>query len=77
MLFTAFGVAGVIGPILGGKIRDSFGAYTHSYTISAIMLLLGAVLAFMVKAPEAEPTPPSSSPPGGQKSVGQAEAIRK
>ena len=77
LVFTAFGVAGVIGPILGGRIRDSFGAYTHSYTISAIMLLLGAILAFIVKAPKAEPIPVPAGPGDGQKSVGQTEVIRK
>lgn len=54
LLFTAFGVAGVFGPVLGGRIRDHFGSYTHSYTISAILLLVGAGLAFLVKPPKAQ-----------------------
>lgn len=61
LVFTAFGVAGVFGPILGGKIRDQFGSYTHSYTISAILLLVGAALAFMVRSPKPS-NPPSPSP---------------
>jgi OFA family oxalate/formate antiporter-like MFS transporter len=51
ILFTGFGVAGVLGPILGGRIRDGLGSYTYSYTISAILLLIGAAIAFGVKSP--------------------------
>jgi OFA family oxalate/formate antiporter-like MFS transporter len=51
LLFTGFGVAGVVGPILGGRIRDLSGSYTTSYTISAIMLLVGAALAATTRPP--------------------------
>jgi OFA family oxalate/formate antiporter-like MFS transporter len=51
LIFTAFGVAGVLGPLLGGRIRDVAGSYTMSYTISACMLLLAAVLAFVIRPP--------------------------
>jgi len=77
LVFTGFGVAGVIGPMLGGKIRDAFGSYHHAFTISAIMLLVGAVLALILKSPKTESAPLSASPLGGQRSVGKAEAIRK
>jgi 4-amino-4-deoxy-L-arabinose transferase-like glycosyltransferase len=50
-VFTGFGVAGVFGPLLGGKIRDVTGTYSTSYTISAVMLLVGAALAFTTRAP--------------------------
>ncbi len=51
LLFTAFGVAGVTGPYLGGRLRDAVGSYTLSYTISALMLLVGAVLALWLREP--------------------------
>ncbi|HEX7551017.1 MAG TPA: OFA family MFS transporter, partial [Candidatus Methylomirabilis sp.] len=54
LVFTAFGVAGVLGPLLGGRIRDVAGSYSISYTISACMLLLAAVLAFATSAPKDE-----------------------
>jgi OFA family oxalate/formate antiporter-like MFS transporter len=77
LVFTGFGVAGVIGPMLGGKIRDAFGNYHNAFTISAIMLLAGAVLAFLLKAPKLEAAPLPAGPGGSQKGMGQAEAIRK
>ncbi len=67
LVFTGFGVAGTIGPMLGGKIRDAFGNYHNAFTISAIMLLAGAVLAFALKSPKTEPAPLPAGPVGGQK----------
>ena len=54
-LFTGLGVAGVFGPLLGGKIRDLTGSYATSYSISAIMLLVGAALAFTTRSPSLAP----------------------
>ena len=44
-MFTAFGVGGVTGPYVAGRIRDHCGAYNNAYTLSAIMLAAGLVLA--------------------------------
>ena len=55
LIFTAFGVAGVTGSILGGRVSDIFGSYNYAFVASAIMLLLGAVLAFTLRAPAAAP----------------------
>ncbi len=52
ILFTAFGFAGVVGPIIGGIIRDKSGTYNTSYLISAILLIIAAALAFITRAPK-------------------------
>ncbi len=62
LVFTAFGVAGVIGPILGARIHDHFGSYLYSYRISAGMLVLGALLATWTKPPAARAQPAPSQP---------------
>jgi OFA family oxalate/formate antiporter-like MFS transporter len=49
ILFTAFGVAGVGGPILAGRIRDTFGSYQHAFTICAILLIVGTLLSFFAQ----------------------------
>jgi len=54
LLFTGFGVAGVVGPIVGGWVRDQFGSYNYSFLTSATLLLIGAALAATVKAPRAD-----------------------
>jgi MFS transporter, OFA family, oxalate/formate antiporter len=51
LVFTGFGVAGVLGSLLGGRIRDLLGSYSMAYTICAIMLLVAAALAFATRAP--------------------------
>jgi len=55
LVFTGFGVAGVLGPMLGAKVRDSFHSYDHAFTISAVLLLLGAALALMLRPPPTRP----------------------
>jgi len=61
LVFTAFGVAGVTGSVLGGKIRDVFGSYNHAFTICAVMVLAGAALALFLKPPvSAAPVAPTN-----------------
>ena len=44
ILFTAWGVGGVFGPILAGKIADVTGSYTVAYYIAAALLIFAAFL---------------------------------
>jgi OFA family oxalate/formate antiporter-like MFS transporter len=57
LVFTGFGIAGVIGPMLGAGINDHFKSYDYAYLISAVMLMLGAVLALFTNPPVARPVP--------------------
>ena len=54
VMITAWGVGGVIGPLLGGIARDLTGGYGISYIVSAVLSVMGAVLSLMVRHPEAE-----------------------
>jgi OFA family oxalate/formate antiporter-like MFS transporter len=47
-VFLAYGVGGIIGPILGGKLGD-LGNFPMAFTISGIAVLLGTILTIMVK----------------------------
>ncbi len=72
-VFTAFGVAGVTGSVLGGRVRDLFGSYAYAFVTCGIMLLGGAVLAFILKPPVAESAPLAPSPvrhPQGERDTG-------
>ena len=44
ILFTSWGLGGVFGPVLAGKIADATGAYTMAYYIAAGLLLFAAFL---------------------------------
>ena len=53
LVFTAFGVAGTLGPIMGGRIADAVGNYHSAYIVCGAMLLVGSALAYMLrKAPK-------------------------
>ena len=47
-IFLAYGVGGIIGPILGGKLGD-LGNFPLAFTISGIAVLLGTVLTIIIK----------------------------
>ncbi len=53
-VFTAFGAAGALGPIMAGKIADKTGSYNTAYIVCAVMLIVGAVIASMLRAPKVE-----------------------
>lgn len=52
IMFTAWGVGGVFGPILAGKIADATGTYGTAYLISSALLVFASLLTFATKAPE-------------------------
>jgi MFS transporter, OFA family, oxalate/formate antiporter len=76
LVFTAFGVAGVTGPLLAGKIRDASGNYHNAFIISAVMLLIGAALALLLKAPRIETTAHSTTA-NEAKPAAEAQAAKK
>lgn len=47
-VFLAYGVGGIIGPILGGRLGD-VGNFPLAFTVSGIAVLLGTLLIIMVK----------------------------
>src|SRR4029450_7507418 len=51
LMLTAWGVAGIVGPTLIARIRESTGAYSNAlYVISGIMLV-SAIIPFIVRPP--------------------------
>jgi OFA family oxalate/formate antiporter-like MFS transporter len=50
-VITAWGIGGVLGPLVGGMVRDATGTYVISYGVSAVLSLLGVVLSLAIKAP--------------------------
>lgn len=50
-VITAWGIGGVLGPLVGGIVRDTTGAYTLSYSVSAALSFIGILLSLAIKAP--------------------------
>ena len=56
ILFSAWGVGGVFGPILGGRIADATGSYHIAFVVSGVILLIAATVAFLYKPRNANHT---------------------
>ena len=52
LVFLAWGVAGVLGPKLGGRIYDQFQSYTRAFDIAAILLGIAWVIIVTLRAPQ-------------------------
>src|SRR5215218_4919384 len=53
-MLTAWGIAGVVGPLLISTIKDSTGEYTNAFYIIAGIMLLSAIVPFIVRPPARE-----------------------
>jgi OFA family oxalate/formate antiporter-like MFS transporter len=55
VLFTAWGAAGVFGPMIGGRVFDTFGDYRYAfYTASALAIVAFASLSLVRPLRDAE-----------------------
>lgn len=52
LVFTGWGIAAIIGPILGGFVVVKTGTYSMSYVVAGVLLLIGTMLVTLIKAPE-------------------------
>jgi OFA family oxalate/formate antiporter-like MFS transporter len=53
-VFTAWGVGGILGPMLSGWIFDANKNFNDAYLIAAVCLLIAAGLTFVTRAPKAK-----------------------
>lgn len=51
LVFLGYGVAGIVGPILAGQVKDILGNYEMAFIICGVMCVIASVLAFITKAP--------------------------
>ncbi len=47
ILFTAWGLGGIFGPMLAGRIADATGSYAGAYNIAGLLLMFAFVLAML------------------------------
>jgi MFS family permease len=53
VVFFAYGVGAIIGGIISGQAKDVFGTYTYAFYPTAVLAVVGLVLAVaMLKAPK-------------------------
>jgi OFA family oxalate/formate antiporter-like MFS transporter len=51
IIFTGWGIAGIVGPMVAGMVNDATGAYTISYYVSGALLIIAVVLVKFMKSP--------------------------
>lgn len=49
VLYTAWGVSGVLGPLIAGYVVDSTGSYGPAFLVSAALLAVAIVLGLTLK----------------------------
>ncbi|RJP16602.1 MAG: MFS transporter [Candidatus Abyssobacteria bacterium SURF_5] len=54
LVFTAWGVGGLVLPIVSGRIFDATGSFNQAYVIAGFVMLVAAALTFVTKAPHEE-----------------------
>ncbi len=53
VVFFAYGVGAIIGGIISGQAKDVFGTYTYAFYPTAVLAVVGMVMAFvLLKAPQ-------------------------
>ncbi len=54
LVFTSYGVAGILGPQMAGRAFDAFGSYQVAFTVAGVACLIAAVIAFFIRSPHGE-----------------------
>lgn len=60
VLFTAWGVAGILGPIIGGRVFDAFGAYRYAFYAASVLAVIAFASLLMAKPTVSAPEPAAS-----------------
>ena len=45
LVFTAYGVGALLGTLIAGQIRDLFGSYTYAFYPTAVLAIVGIIIA--------------------------------
>jgi OFA family oxalate/formate antiporter-like MFS transporter len=56
LVFSAWGVAGIIGPIIAGRLFDIFGNYTNAFYVGSAICAIALGSLFLAKRPEVPET---------------------
>ena len=54
LLFTAYGVAGLIGPYIAGRVFDAYGDYRNAFFIAAGLAVVALISLGFARAPSRE-----------------------
>ena len=52
LLFTSWGLAGFLGPFVGGWLKDSTGSYSAPFIVGAVMVSVSVIIIALIKPPK-------------------------
>jgi OFA family oxalate/formate antiporter-like MFS transporter len=52
LLFTSWGLAGFLGPFVGGWLKDSTGSYSTPFIVGAVMVCVSVIIIALIKPPK-------------------------
>ena len=53
-VFTSYGVGGILGPVMAGRVWDTMGTFNTAFIIAGIACVIAAALAFVLKPVKAD-----------------------
>jgi OFA family oxalate/formate antiporter-like MFS transporter len=56
-VFTSYGVGGILGPVMAGKVWDTMGTFKTAFIVAASACILSAVITLALRPPRAEEAP--------------------
>ncbi len=74
MVFTSYGIAGIMGAIVAGLLYESTGSYAIIFTIMGVLSLLAAGISLITKAPHEDPGMGGGLLGGGEKKEAEQPA---
>jgi OFA family oxalate/formate antiporter-like MFS transporter len=57
LLFTAWGLAGFVGPYVAGILLDSFNTYFIPFAVAAAVVAISLIALFIIRPPKAQSIP--------------------
>lgn len=60
--FTGYGVGAILGTVISGRIRDIFGTYLYAFIPTALLAVVGIILASLLLKPPVAPHEPKPEP---------------
>jgi OFA family oxalate/formate antiporter-like MFS transporter len=61
LLFTAWGTAGIIGPVIAAQVFDAFGDYRYAFYVAGALALVSFAALMLARPPHLAPAPAATS----------------
>jgi len=55
LIFSAYGVAGIAGPLIGAWVRETTGGWENAFWIFSVLSVVGILLSLLSQLPSTQP----------------------